>query len=78
MVAGEDEDHHINGSNSVLISCNKLQGINVTGSQISDANNLTINLTSHDGSQSDLKTISVQLITELSPCHPGFFQYMLP
>ena len=42
MVYSEDEDHYINGSNSVLISCTKLQGINVTGSKISDANNFTI------------------------------------
>ena len=28
-------------------------------------------ITSHDGSTSDLKTISTKLIIELSPCHPG-------
>ena len=30
MVDSQDEDHYINGSNSVLISCTNLQGINVT------------------------------------------------
>jgi len=73
MVESNNTDHTINGTNSVLISCTKLQGINVTGSKISGVTNFTINLTSHAGSQSDLKTISIELITELLPCHPGFY-----
>ena len=74
MVDSNNDDHTINGPNSVLISCdNGLQGISVTGSKISDITNFTINLTSHAGSQSDLKTISIQLIIELSPCQPGFY-----
>ena len=73
MVDGNDEDHNINGSNSVLISCNGLQGIIIEGIKVSDATNFSINLISHDGSQSDLKTISIELIIELSPCHPGFY-----
>ena len=74
MVDSNDEDHNINGTNSVIISCtNGLQGINVTGFKISDIKNLTMNLTFHDGSWSNLKTISIGLITELSPCHPGFY-----
>ena len=74
MVDSNDEDHTINETNSVLISCdNGLQGINVIGSKISDITNFTMNLTLHDGSQSNLKTISIGLIIELSPCHPGFY-----
>jgi len=72
-VYSNDEDHAINGTNSVLISCAELQGINVTGSKISDAINFTMNLTSHIGSSSDSKTISIGLIIELFPCHPGFY-----
>ena len=74
MVDSNDEDHTINGTNSVLISCtNGLQGINVTGSKISKATNYTMNLTSHDDSLSNFKTISIGLIIELSPCHPGLY-----
>ena len=74
MVDSNDKNHTINGTNSVLISCdNGLQGINITGSKISDITNFTMNLTFHDGSWSNLKTISIGLIIELSPCHPGFY-----
>ena len=74
MVDSNDKNHTINGTNSVLISCdNGLQGINITGSKISDITNFTMNLTFRDGSWSNLKTISVGLIIELSPCHPGFY-----
>jgi len=65
MTDSKDEERKISGKNSVLISCRDgLQGINVTGSKISNAKNFTINLTFHVGSQSD---------TKLSPCHPGFY-----
>ena len=57
----------------MLISCNGLQGIIIEGIKVSDATNFSINLISHDGSQSDLKTISIELIIELSPYHPGFY-----
>ena len=75
MMDSNDEDHTINGTNSVLISCtNGLQGINVTGSKISDITHFTMHLTSHTGtSLLDLKTILIKLIIELSPCHPGFY-----
>ena len=73
MVDFSNENHKINGSNSVLISCTKLQEIRITGSKVCDAINFTMNLTSHAGSKSILKTISIELITELSPCHPGFY-----
>ena len=72
-VNSNDEDLSINGTNDVLISCNELQGIKIRGSEILNATNFTMNLTSHTGSRSDLKTISIELTTELSPCHPGFY-----
>jgi len=68
MINNSETDNSINGSNNVLISCrNGLQGINVTGFKVSDLKYFTINLTSHAGSQCNSKTISIQLITELSP-----------
>ena len=73
IVDSNDEDHTIYGSNSTLISCNGLQGISIKGPKISDIKNVSMNLTYHHGSQSDVKTISIELITELSPCHPGFY-----
>ena len=73
MVDSNDEDFNINETNSVLISCNEFRGMSIRGSKISSMTNFTMNLTSHTGSRSDLKTISIELITELSPCHPGFY-----
>ena len=73
QVNGEDEDHRwINGSRSVLVSCEGFRGVRIVGEEVTDAVNYSINITSHDGSKSDLKTISLKLITELSPCHHGF------
>ncbi|XP_065895376.1 outer membrane protein A-like isoform X2 [Dysidea avara] len=73
-VNSNDKDHHIFGSsNNVQISCDSLRGISVIGNKVMTTSNISVTLTSHDGSQPDLKTISVELITELSPCHPGFY-----
>ena len=71
-VTGENLDHHITGAKDVLVSSTVFQGIGIIGKKISDMKNFTMTITSHDGSISDLKTISIKLITELSPCHPGF------
>ena len=51
-----DDDNHtiICGSNSLIISCTELQGINVTGSKISDVTNFTMTLTSHAGSTHEI------------------------
>ena len=61
MIDTGDTNYSINGSNSVLTCRNGLQGINSTGFKISDLTNFTINLTSHGGRQSSLKTILMQL-----------------
>ena len=65
LVDSNNINHIINGTNSVLISCNELRRINMTGFKIFDEANYTMNLTSHAGSRS--------VIVELSPCHPGFY-----
>ena len=75
MLDSNNEDHYINGTNSVLISCTELQSISITGSKIGNAKNFTMNLTSHVGSRLGMKTISIKLITELSPCHLAGFYY---
>ena len=71
-VSSSDKAHHIAGSEYVLISCDVLQRLSLTGDKVTEAENIPMNFTSHSGSQSDLKTIFEQLIVELSPCHPGF------
>ncbi|XP_065895934.1 uncharacterized protein [Dysidea avara] len=74
IIDGEDGDHQlINGSSYVLVvTCEGFRGVRIVGEEVSDVVNYSITITSHDGSKSDLKTISLKLITELSPCHPGF------
>ena len=74
IINGENGDHQvINGSSYVLVvTCEGFRGVRIVGEEVSDAANFSITITSHDGSKSDLKTISMKLITELSPCHPGF------
>ena len=65
-------DQPADGSNNLLLSCNNLRGIRVIGNEVITTSNISMTLTSHDGNQYDLKTISIEIITELSPCHPGF------
>ena len=72
IVTSNTQDHHINGSQYVLMTCTFFRGISVVGKRITNTTNFTMTITSHDGSTSDLKTISTKLIIELSPCHPGF------
>ena len=74
IINGKNGDHQlINGSSYVLVvTCEGFRGIRIIGEEVSDVVNYSITITSHDGSKSDLKTISMKLITELSPCHPGF------
>ena len=69
----KNQTYHINGSNIVLISCETFRGIRIIGDDISNLINITLTIVSITDSQSDLKTISKQLIVELSPCHPGFY-----
>jgi len=73
LVSSNDGDHQIiQSSNNLLLSCNNLRGIRVIGNEVITTSNISMTLTSHDGNQYDLKTISIEIITELSPCHPGF------
>ena len=72
IINNEDEGHHINGSRFALVSCEGFRGYKIAGKEVTNAVNYSITMTSHDGSTSDLKTISLKLTIELSPCHPGF------
>ena len=73
VLSSEYQDHHnITGPDNVLISCTMFEGVSLMGERVLDATNYSVTITSYDGSKSDLKKFSISLITELSPCHPGF------
>ena len=64
------------GPNQVLISCDQYERVNITGNQsLSNSINFTINFTLNVALNPNWKHISVNLIVELSPCHPGFWQH---
>ncbi|XP_065914577.1 probable outer membrane protein pmp20 [Dysidea avara] len=69
VVSGENHDHNLGRTQFVPIACNLFEGVSVTGKETSDITNFTMMITSY--TNSDLE-ISVQLIAELSPCHPGY------
>ena len=72
ILDNDDEDHQINGSHFALVSCEGFRGIRIIGKKVTNAVDYNVTMTSHDGSTSELKTISLKLTIELSPCHPGF------
>ncbi|XP_065895444.1 uncharacterized protein [Dysidea avara] len=71
-VNSNNETYHIDGPYVILISCDKFRGIRIIGSEVGSPINVSMTITSQIDSQSEFKKISIQLITELSPCHPGF------
>ena len=73
VVNGGNQQHQIrDGPNVVLISCDTFRGIRIIGNEVSSASNFSMTITSLDGSQSESTVVSIELITELSLCHPGF------
>ncbi|XP_065895736.1 uncharacterized protein [Dysidea avara] len=72
VLSRDNQDYNITGSNNMLISCTVFEGVSLSGKRVSEATNYSMNITSYEGSVSDVKKISIELITELSPCHPGF------
>ena len=69
-------NYHFNGPNEVLLSCNELKGISITGDKIfSKPAHFSINITLNTALNPDWKQLLVKLTIELSPCHPGFWQY---
>ena len=64
------------GPNQVLLSCDTFEGISITGLQsLSNSTNFSMNISLNTALYPDWKQILVKLIIELSPCHPGFWQY---
>ena len=71
-----NNSYSVNGAKNVLISCDMLDGISIVGNQsLSKSTNFSITITLNTALYSDWRQISVNLIIELSPCHPGFWQY---
>ena len=71
-----NNSYSIEGANNVIISCDMFEGINIIGNQsLSKSTNFSITITLNTALYLDWKQISVKLIIELSPCHPGFWQY---
>ena len=69
-------DGAINGAKHVVISCRTFTGISITGNpSLSKSTNFSIAITLNTALYPNWRQISVNLIIELSPCHPGFWQY---
>ena len=69
-------NYSMSGPKHVLLSSNTFEGISIIGKQsLSKSTNFSINITLNTALYSDWKQISVNLIIELSPCHPGFWHY---
>ena len=69
VVSGGSQHHHLDGTRFVPITCKLFEGISVLGKEISDKINFSMIITSYTNNEAE---ISVGLIAELSPCHPGF------
>ena len=67
----------ISGPKQVVISCNDtFEKISIIGNKsLSSSINFTITISLNTALYSDWKQISANMIIELSPCHPGFWQY---
>ena len=64
------------GLKHILISCDTLDGISIIGNKsLSKSTNFSITITLNTALYSNWRQISVNLIFELSPCLPGFWQY---
>ena len=70
----EHQDYTILGQKYISISCNRTtQGMSIIGNlQSNKSYNYSVNISLYVTRASEFKFISVNLIIELSQCHPGF------
>ena len=76
--SADDQDYYIPGSQYILISCNHtFQGISLIGNNTTPVLpfNYSMTITLYVVRISEMKTISVNLLVQLSPCHPGFWYH---
>ena len=79
LVSSTDgQDYYIPGSQFILISCNHtFQGINIIVNNTTPVLpfNYSMTIALYVVRISEMKTISINLIVELSQCHPGFWYH---
>ena len=76
FIHSEDTNYYNTGPKEVLIFCDRFKDINIIGNPpLSKSTNFSINISLNTVLNADWKEILVNLIIELSPCHPGFWQY---
>ena len=78
MVNGENStNYYIDGIQDTLISCgnNTFQGMRIAGNEslVAEFYNYTMTTTFSVNPLSNENAFSIQLVVELSPCHPGFW-----
>ena len=76
--SADDQDYYIPGSQYILISCNHtFQGISIIGNNTTPVLpfNYSMTIASYVARKPEMKTISVNLTVELSPCHSGFWYH---
>ena len=72
VLRSEDQYHQIMGPENVLVSCVPFEGVIIMGEEVLKPKNFSLTFTSFEGIISNSKKFSIELVTELSPCHPGF------
>ena len=76
--SADDQDYYIPGSRYILISCNHtFQGISIIGNKTTPVLpfNYSMTIGLYVVCKSEMKTISIHLTVQLSPCHPGFWYH---
>ena len=76
--SADGQDYYIPGSQYVLISCNHtFQGISIVGNKTVPVLpfNYSMTIALYVIRISEMKSISLNLTVELSPCHPGFWYH---
>ena len=69
-------DFSISGPNHILIWCDTFQGISIMSKQsLSKSTNISFTLSLNPVLYSNWKQILISFTIEISPCHPGFWQY---
>ena len=77
-VSGEDNDnYYIDGVSEMLMSCGNdtFQGISIVGNETlpTQMSNYSITVQLNVGPYSDERVFSIEVVVEISPCHPGFW-----
>ena len=76
--SADGQDYYITGSQYILISCNHtFHGISIIGNNTTPILpfNYSMTIALYVVRISEMKTISINLIVELSQCHPGFWYH---